>query len=103
MDKKLLIIGGVAIVALVVVLVLVLRRKKTAKVEEKYYPCSKCQSFGRKVCVNRDLSRQLYNEGIMTETTIPQNGTANWTQPEGDAFYEYQPESGKKGCCGGWS
>ena len=92
-------------VTLVIVLVLTLGKKKENKEQHKENygePCSKCQSFGRKTCVNRDLFNDLYRVGLLTENSIPQNDRANWTEPVGDAFYTYTTDSGKKQCGNGW-
>lgn len=105
-DTKILIIGGVVVVVLVIVLVLVLRKKKgTSEKKESFYPCGGCRSWGIKSCIDRDLFRQMYDSGVLTENTIDPNQKANWAgdQPEGDNYYQYQAGVGKKTCGGGWN
>lgn len=102
----LLIGGGIVMVTLILVLVLTLDKKNKEKNKEnkEHYgePCSKCQSYGRKTCVNRDLFNDLYRAGLLTENSIPQNDQANWTEPVGDAFYTYTKDAGTKQCGNGW-
>ena len=102
-NKNFILIAA-GITMLVLVLVLFMNKTDTTSTHREGYgePCSKCQSFGRKTCVNRDLFNDLYRAGLLTENSIPQNDQANWTEPVGDAFYTYTKDAGTKQCGNGW-
>jgi len=54
--------------------------------------CGGCQGIGNKVCTNRPLLHQLYNDGLLTEFTgypKPEWQTMYW-----DEFFENQDRLG---------
>lgn len=101
MDQNVLVV--IIIVVALIVCVWIFTRNQEYEEKEGYFPCSGCKSWGIKGCVNRDVFQKLYEDGILTENTIPQTNKAKWDQdmPEGLQYHKYAPE---QGCSApGWS
>lgn len=85
----------IAFSVLLVVLLFLLFKNSVEK-----YPCSKCQGYGKKVCVDRTVFDQLYRAGVLTENSIPQNIPSHWDNSEWNSFHNYQNDlEALKPCC----
>ncbi len=90
MPKNVIIIACVSILVVILAVLVYSRRKKEAY-------CGTCQGIGRKVCPNRELIHQLYNQGALTEFSPPpvtQNSQNNqWPETSWDIFFNQQNQT----------